>query len=31
MTDRPLPEDFPEVLRQQKRVLIIVTPERFVP
>ena len=31
MTDRPLPEDFAEVLRQQKRVLIIVTPERFVP
>jgi PPOX class probable F420-dependent enzyme len=31
MSDRPLPEDFAELLRQQKRILIIITPERFVP
>jgi PPOX class probable F420-dependent enzyme len=31
MSDRPLPDNFAEVLRRQKRVLIILTPERFVP
>src|SRR3972149_6549368 len=31
MSGRPLPENFGELLRQQRRVLIIVTPERFVP
>lgn len=31
LSDRPLPENFAEVLRQQRRVLIVVTPERFVP
>lgn len=31
MSDRPLPEDFSEGLRQQGRILIIVTPERFSP
>lgn len=31
ISDRPLPENFEELLRQQRRVLIIVTPERFVP
>lgn len=31
MSDRALPESFAELLRQQRRVLIIVTPERFVP
>ncbi len=31
ISDRPLPENFAEVLRQQRRVLIVVTPERFVP
>lgn len=31
MSDRPLPEDFSEELRQQGRILIIVTPERFSP
>ena len=31
MSGRPLPEHFAELLRQQRRVLIIVTPERFVP
>ena len=31
LSDRPLPENFEEVLRQQRRVLIVVTPERFVP
>ena len=29
--DRPLPENFADVLAQQRRLLIIVTPERFVP
>ena len=31
MSDRPLPEDFADGLRQQGRILIIVTPERFSP
>jgi PPOX class probable F420-dependent enzyme len=31
MSDRPLPDNFGELLRQQGRVLIVVTPERFVP
>ena len=31
ISDRPLPENFDEVLRQQRRILITVTPERFVP
>ena len=31
MSDRPLPENFGELLRQQGRLLLIVTPERFVP
>ena len=31
MSDRPLPEDFGNVLRKQGRILIIVTPERFIP
>ena len=31
MSDRPLPENFEELLRQQRAVLIVVTPERFVP
>lgn len=30
MSDRALPENFNEVLLQQRRVLIILTPERFV-
>jgi len=29
--DRPLPDDFARRLREQQRVLLIVTPERFVP
>ena len=31
MPDRPVPENFGDVLAQQKRILIVVTPERFVP
>jgi len=31
MSDRVLPDNFAELLREQRRVLIIVTPERFVP
>ena len=31
ISDRQLPENFEEVLRQQRRVLVIVTPERCVP
>lgn len=31
ISDRPLPENFAEGLREQGRILIIVTPERFVP
>jgi PPOX class probable F420-dependent enzyme len=31
ISGRPLPENFGEALRQQRRILIIVTPERFVP
>ena len=31
LSDRPLPANFAEVLREQRRVLIVVTPERFVP
>ena len=31
ISDRPLPDAFAEGLRRQGRVLIIVTPERFVP
>ncbi len=31
ISDRPLPDNFEEVLQQQGRILIIVTPERFVP
>ena len=31
LTDRPPPENFAEALRAQGRVLIVVTPERFLP
>ena len=31
ISDRPLPDKFGELLAQQGRVLIVVTPERFVP
>lgn len=31
MSDREVPANLGDVLRQQKRVLVIVTPERFVP
>lgn len=31
MSDRELPDNFAELLRRQKRVLITVTPQRFVP
>ena len=31
ISDRPLPDNFGEVLAEQRRVLIVVTPERFVP
>lgn len=31
MSDRPLPDNFADSLREQKRVLITLTPERFVP
>ena len=31
MSDQPPPENFAERLREQGRILIIVTPERFVP
>ena len=31
MSDQPPPENFVERLREQGRILIIVTPERFVP
>ncbi len=31
MSDRPLPANFAELLHQQRRVLIVVAPERFVP
>ncbi len=31
MSDRPLPENFAVVLQKQRRVLITVTPERFIP
>ena len=31
MSDRPLPDDFADVLQKQRRVLITVTPERFIP
>ena len=31
MSDRPLPDNFGDVLREQGRILIIVTPERFIP
>ena len=31
ISERPLPEDFAQRLREQKRVLIIVTPERIIP
>ncbi len=29
--DRPLPENFADALAQQRRVLVIITPERIVP
>jgi PPOX class probable F420-dependent enzyme len=29
--DRELPDNFADILEQQKRVLVILTPERFVP
>jgi PPOX class probable F420-dependent enzyme len=29
--DQPLPENFADALREQQRVVIILTPERFVP
>ena len=31
MSDRQLPENFADVLQKQRRVLITVTPERFIP
>ena len=31
MSDRPLPDNFADVLQKQRRVLITVTPERFIP
>lgn len=31
MSNREAPDNFAEALRQQRRVLIILTPERFVP
>ena len=31
MSDRPVPDNFAEVLKEQRRVLIILTPERFTP
>ena len=31
ISDRPLPDNFEELLQQQGRILIILTPERFVP
>lgn len=31
MSDRPPPDNFGELLRQQRRVLIVVTPEHVVP
>lgn len=31
ISDGPLPEDFADRLREQQRVLVIVTPERFIP
>lgn len=31
MSDRPLPDNFAQALKDQRRVLIIVTPERFTP
>ena len=31
MSDRPLPENFADVLQKQRRVLITVTPQRFIP
>jgi PPOX class probable F420-dependent enzyme len=29
--DREIPDNFADILKQQKRVLVILTPERFVP
>jgi PPOX class probable F420-dependent enzyme len=31
MSDRPAPENFAEILKEQKRVLIVLTPEHFAP
>ncbi len=31
MTDRDVPENFAEALKEQRRVLIVLTPERFAP
>ncbi|MEX2158183.1 MAG: PPOX class F420-dependent oxidoreductase [Dehalococcoidia bacterium] len=31
MSNREAPDNFAEALRQQRRVLIVLTPERFVP
>ncbi len=31
MSDRPVPDNFAEVLKQQRRVLIIISPEKFTP
>jgi PPOX class probable F420-dependent enzyme len=31
MSDRPLPDNFADALKQQRRVLIILTPEQFAP
>lgn len=31
ISDRPLPDNFQDLLREQRRVLIIVSPQRFVP
>jgi PPOX class probable F420-dependent enzyme len=29
--DRPVPDNFADILKQQKRVLIVITPDRFTP
>ena len=31
MSDRAPPDNFEEILRQQSRILIVITPERLVP
>ena len=31
VSDSPLPDDFEQLLRRQGRVILVITPERFVP